>query len=119
MTGFMDYGKSSSTAGTLTVDCGCKLFPGFCCAFSSGACFCVFHFRSFKVQKNSKGQGLNSPMVYGQFITFKIFLFFFLKQKVMSLKLFFLHMSICVYNSHTNLCVYILYISGYFSLAKV
>lgn len=27
MTGFMDYGKSSSTVGMLIVDCGCKWFP--------------------------------------------------------------------------------------------
>lgn len=58
MTGFMDYGKSSrSTAGMLVLDCGCKWFPVFCCAFSSRSRFRHFHFRLFKAQKKHQRSG--------------------------------------------------------------
>lgn len=50
MTGFMDYGESSSTAGMLNVDCDCKCFPVFS-FFPPLPLFWRFHFRSFKVQK--------------------------------------------------------------------
>lgn len=108
MTGFMDYGKSSSTAGVLIVDCGCKWFPVFSSDFSSGSCFRIFILCNSSHRK-SKGQQPNCPVIENtvlhiwdhHFVFFKTICYFFKYMHLSFITYFHIAIIICM---HSYVC---------------